>query len=433
MNMSKNTFAVALGLLLSFDHAYATTVDEPPPDETIHILVFKEPNVDQSFVDSKMQILMSAWDNSEFIHDDAPVSLTIINPGAAFSTVINLSNSSPLTAIDGIKLLVSTSLLGNPSIRDALAADVIMLFVDEFGLPCGKAPQDNWLGPTATYEEGPDGLDLRGRGINVTDGFYVAAVASEGLCAMSKYSDTAAHEFGHLFGAGHDSAGAQTGLLPNSRPTYDLLFIPFAGTLTRRTIMADPFEQTCVDAWRGFCMLVQIYSDHFFFEPGRINTDAMDVTAVSVAQYRVGQPALGFVEQCVDGIDNDGDGDVDGSDSECATGIAEIAPPPPPPPVCNGNEAPFGVYVYLVQTCVVTPTHTWTQYRLHWSHACDSNVDYYNIWGDLPSNHILGTSLSPPQDVYIDGGSGRVRVQACNSSGCSPQIPSFGILIHDIC
>lgn len=444
--MTRFRLVMVIGLLLSSSTLNWAAVGPPQVDDTVHVLIVKEPNVDQQFVDYQLGLLILAWSNSEFINGDAPVIVSIVNPGAALSTLIDFSGSLD-SHITAVKTLVSSSVAGNPSMRDSFAADVVIAFVDTLGVGnCGYAPQLNWGPPENEYIPDPltDNLDLRARdddfvGGNI--GYYVALVAANSPCDNWLNIDVAAHEFGHLFGAGHHDgqAGLQPGLYPNSKALVFDFFMPYLGTRRYRTVMGRYNDPICAQPQNpnGQCTPTRRFSDNYYDDLSRINTNALDTTGVAVANYRVGNPTPGLAELCNDGMDNDGDGSTDSMDPECQSGGSEVGPPPPPPPVCEGHETPTGVYAYLVETCVVTPTNTWTQYRVQWSHQCQSQVSFYQVWIESPPGNpapfILAQPTSPIIDILVDGGQGRVRIAACNASfQCSPPSPG-GPIITDIC
>lgn len=430
----KKCIALILCLAPIFFSSANSSLNPPAPDTTIQILIFKEPSVSQSFVNSQVSRMQSVWSNTQFTNGSAPVSLSVINPGAALSTVVNLGGD-PLVQIASVKTLVSTSVAGLPSIRDALAADVVIAFVDSLQGLCGFAPQENWSGPGKDFIEGANtpGLDLRGADDDgFGPGYYVALVANDGVCSFAGNSDTAAHELGHLFGAGHyeviGSPATKTGLYQNSRALIDeeFEFIPccFSFTLFRRTVMGRQADTLC----NGSCQLFNIFSDNSpnLNDLNRRNTDAIDATAVSVAQYRVGFPSPGISEQCVDTIDNDGDGQTDSADQDCVNGGSESPPPPPPPPNCDSSVAPYALNGYLVAICA--PNSTASQYLAQWSHACPNDVAFYEVWKSVPDGapFVFGWIRPDRQTpIFVNATDGRIKVRSCGAGGCSSFTNTF--------
>jgi hypothetical protein len=245
----------------------------------------------------------------------------------------------------------------------------------------------------------------------------------------------------HLFGAGHwESAppGLRTGLFDNSKALiYQKSIKIFSHwvTYTYRTVMGRYVDSPCSPAPK-FCVQAGIYSDNELGDVTRINSNAIDTTAVSVANYRRGIPSQGIAELCADGIDNDGDGGIDNNDPQCNMTGTELPPPPPPPPVCDGNETPFGVYAFLVETCYPQGGQVWTYYRVKWSHQCSSQVGFYQVWIESPPGSPPFLFSQPTQqleNILVDGATGKIRIAACrNVADCSPPSPN-GPIITDTC
>lgn len=336
-----------------------------------------------------------------------------------------------------VKTFVNTRVGSLPTLREVQAADVVIAFTRSISSDggvtiCGAAPQDNWIKSPASPPGAPsfnptNGLDLRGR-----DKFFVALVAVGPGCEGTRNQYNAAHEFGHLFGAGHyDPVGGTTPwLLSNSR-AYGYTTIPRRKKFGWVTAVGETFPSVCNTT--STCNRLRRYSnfDPLYGSSSRRNAEAIRMTARSVANYMTGVPAGGIADVCSDGIDNDGDGLIDASDPDCANGD-ESGPPPAPPSNCNALVPPANVFGYLVQQCVQP---SWSQYRIHWLHACPTAVSKYEIWYSQPDGvpYIYGWDRTLPlTDAFVTGPESRVRIRACGAAGCSP-LSTSSFLALDIC
>ena len=185
------------------------------------------------------------------------------------------------------------------------------------------------------------------------------------------------------------------------------------------------------------CANSVLYSDRsaFYNNPSRRNTDAIDMTAVSVAHYREGMPQIAVAESCFDGYDNDGDGGTDAEDPDCAGTYTELPPPPSPPPVCDSLTKPFHLNAFLVAQCNIIYGITFSHYRVFWKHHCTGGVDYYQIWKEQPvgSGYVFGwTEFNNQTDAVIQGSPGRIKVTSCGPAGCS-FLSDDSVLLIDQC
>lgn len=442
---------VLISICFAYNSAFSA-VDPTLPEDTIHILVVKEDGVSQSVIDENLENIMWAWQFSDFAGGEggAPVTLTIINPSTPLILIVSPDG-------DGIENQASVAAqvsipAPEVSLRDAFAADVVLAFVDSIDGPppepgqpplvsCGFAFSPLWSGPTAQFQVTPGTIppvDLRGQ-----NQYYVAVVATESPCNYSLFDvDTAAHELGHILGAGHyeddpsnPSDPTQTGLFPNSRS--DTKIANYYWTYLRsRTVMGSDADSVCQSG--PTCANAVVFSDRssFWNNPNRRNTDAIDQTALSVAYYRTGVPEIGVAESCFDGYDNDGDGQEDGMDPDCNSTLTEAPPPPPPPANCDSLSKPYNLMAFLVAQCNVINGITWSHYRVFYEHHCfPESVDNFEVWKEIPvgSGYIFGwRTFLNSADALIEGGPGRIKVKACGSAGCS-DLSDQSVLLVDQC
>lgn len=129
---------IATAYVLAIQDTAIANINEPSVlDDTINVLVIKEPGVSQTFIDAQVGKLTSGWSQSWASQGiPEPVSLTIINPGAALQTPASIGGDVEIQRI-AIKEIVEFPLGGEPSLRDVLAADVVLAFVDDVSGGCG--------------------------------------------------------------------------------------------------------------------------------------------------------------------------------------------------------------------------------------------------------------------------------------------------------
>lgn len=261
---------------------------------------------------------------------------------------------------------------------------------------------------------------------------------------------TAAHELGHLLGAEHYTNSPSTRIVADAQAFIDenLYPMPF-GNKKIRTFDASAVTNTAelvgfCDATlppltiQGRCLRKAQYSNQSFGgSETRRNSSAVDLTAISVANYRQGgEPAGGgggSTTQCSDGADNDGDNLVDLADPDCSgpSDDDETGPPPPPaPPGCNPLAfAPVNVSATPLGLC--HPPSDGSLYNISWNHACPP--DYFVVRGVQPGlisdvGPIFGYSVT----VYVDGPPAAVTVRACEGFFCSaPSSPP--VFVFDTC
>jgi hypothetical protein len=211
------------------------------------------------------------------------------------------------------------------------------------------------------------GMDLRYR----NDAFV--AVVPTGCPSVP----AGAHEFGHLFGAGHQNSTAAERLYADSRAYSYAIYFPYGGGLLVSTTMGDRNE--CSTS----CTISSQYSKNGQYGDGsRQNARTLDIVAKSVANY--------------------------------------ISAPSPPTPILN---PPINVTGYLITSCV-SPNAT--RHQVFWNDDPQTNVavSTYQVWYSQPPGqpYVYGWSLPYAQkfsDVYVGGANSEIRVNACTTSQCS--------------
>lgn len=432
----RNTVCILLSNVLALSAQSA--LDPPPIEDTIHILILKEAGLSQATLEAHIDHLENAWADTFFTLGDAPVSITVINAGAPLILPNMSSSDDYVTHRNAIHTLVSASVAGAPPIRDSLAADLVVAYVDEYAaanpyVNCGRADQKYWIPEPPSnggqfVEDPMTGLDLRGQ-----DDSYIALVAIGQPCNVPWFFHGTSHELGHLFGAGHYEVPPSTpaprpGLLANSKANAK----EQSGYTRMATVGISPADSPCFGI---ICVDDGVWSDWSsdWNNASRRNTDAIDLTAESVAHYRMGVPNFGETDTCIDGIDNDGDGQTDSDeDPECMSGNSELPPPPPPPSTCSATIVPHRLYVRLSQTCT---SSLGSHYQVHWEHHCASHVSEYEVWAETPPDDDLTYRWSVPSrftDAFIWNGSARIKIRACGTGGCSYWTEP-GVIVTDIC
>lgn len=446
----KNSIIIAAILLLMFLEASASTkpgLGSEEQESIIHILVVADPDVVSRDIEAHLDFLERTWDYYNGFFASPETAIKIVDNGEHPAEPLVYFTPLSGTAseqIDSVKFRVSDEGVNgsNPSIRDRKAADVIIAFTEAIdsdpeeeenpnGEPdpsrpiCGFAPQDNWAPPGGEggvfVDPDLDGLDLRGRDDEPgSPGYYVALVAA-GTDCLNEW--TTAHEFGHLFGAGHYdvpphlSPDSDPWLFSDSRARgHKMRRNPLVG---RVTAVAEVFPSFCEETPQG-CIHDAKYSA--LAVEDRNNVRAINKTARSVANYMRGVPEDVTAEICDDGIDNNGDNLTDAEDPDCTDGD-ESGPPPSPPSTCDSTVPPINVYGYLVRACADPEFPGWSHYRIDWQHPCPSEVDYYELWFSQPDgvDYDPGWIIFRSQtDALVDGAEARMRIKSCGSSGCSP-------------
>lgn len=433
--MIARNLAIALLSTWFITPIYAST-QFPPSDTEIRILLIRDDSVTDAEVSVQRDFLDAAWINTSL---STSVTLNFVNNGQPIEFVEDPFRNPPFelsgdafTQRNHLKEFVTRPSDPNdpssPSLREIYAADLVValsedVFVPGLGFACGFAPQNSWLGAGAAFTPGAFGLDLDDR-----DNFYVALVSNQLTVGCRDELNLISHEFGHLLGAGHAAShGPGRGLYADSRANARTVAWYNSPIWVLATVLIAPGDAECIwatDPEEGECTLDPYFSDphHYVaYQQGR-NDKALDRTASSVANYvqSVPQPP---VNTCTDGIDNDGDGDIDSGDPECP-GVGESGPPPPPPQFCNSLNVPTNVEGFQVAECAINPANniTFSHYNVSWHHGCPEEVTHYEIWYNQPTTAAPAYGWDRSMrytDVFVEGSPSRIRVRACGLAGCS--------------
>lgn len=276
-------------------------------------------------------------------------------------------------------------------------------------------------------------MDLRGQATE-----YIAIVATGRVCDTAVF--TAAHEFGHLLGGGHYDAPTHLWLLPNSRAWGKKFYSNHInGWIGSVTALGQLGTSWCTGV--KMCNRLRKYSDPAFGTSSNRNSETINLTARSVANYVQGAGSGGSgtePKQCADGMDNDGDGLVDGADPQCSgpTDDDESGPPPPPPqpPGCNpAAYVPTNVTASLRNVCV--PGTSKSRYLVQWHHVCSGG--FYEVFATTTGVGTYFIGSTPTKSAFVDiqgpPATGVVRVRACNSSFLCSGLSSPGVTLVDLC
>jgi hypothetical protein len=414
--------AVLLFLALWSRDVFATTKPElpPPVDTTIRVLLVADSRLSANDVNEARSYLLTTWSSTSF-QTAFPTTITIANGGiplVAGASVFSGEADDQIGNLRNVVEFLTPPLLEN--LRDYHAADVVIGLTSVIdGGGCGQGPQDNWLGLFPNFQITSGVHDLR-----EADDDYIGLARISGNISCQPY--LAAHEFGHLLGAGHRDSihNFNGGLLSNSKALSFVIGPPVnISDVTYITVLGwGPNTVDCPSPDVTRCSHMNRYSDFAFSDSSRRNAEALRMTARSVANYRSGVgPPNPSQPQCTDTFDNDGDGKIDSADPDCAVCMAEYCPPPPqpPPPDCSGTLKPTNVIGSLIRICEPDGS---TSYRVTWSHLCPQNVTSYQVWYQQPltSSPAFGwISTSRSTALRVLGQDARIKIKACDGTTCS--------------
>lgn len=395
----------------------------------------------EDFNDAKQALatIPSAWNNTS-VGGLTPTSITLVNGGNPLPLY---SVPSGLSANATIQNLYISGELNQA--RMFHAADVVVVFVGPimalgFMGVCGIAPNPNWISDLGlgTFIPTSSGLlDLRG-----ASNAYIAAVSTDSASCDNR-ADVAAHEFGHLLGAGHykdDRSDGHSWLFTDSHASFRVIYDPVFGIFPATinfTVMGNiGLSDDCNAATTGWsnlpCQVDVRYSTGAspFGSSTRNNRGALRATGRSVANYLTGVGSgNGGATQCADGVDNDSDGQTDINDADCPnqadnqeSGTSGPATPAPNP-LCT-NAPPTAVVSALVGVCF--PFLPWTQYFIDWQPGGTCPVLFYEMYAAQPPGtpyRLVGPVSAingSHSNVLVQGGnSANIRIRSCYPQGCT--------------
>jgi Metallo-peptidase family M12B Reprolysin-like len=262
--------------------------------------------------------------------------------------------------------------------RNENNADIVVFFVPGAQAYCGVVPQVSGWSRSRQFVAGSGGLDLR-----FAEDFWLAVVAPTPSDCPDQI---AAHEVGHLLGAGH--VNVSSSMYPDSQAWSEYFSFEIFGTLIQfglSTAVADPLD--CAPPLGvNDCTFMSQYSrpEPFVGNTTHNNTRTLGIVAESVANYRQGIP---FV-------------------------------------VLN---PPVNVSGYLIEiNCNWIPPYS--GHIVTWQDDPQTNVPVtgYDIWYSQPAGFPFQYAWSIPYSqkytpAYVWGANAAFRVSACSTTQCSGQ------------
>lgn len=266
--------------------------------------------------------------------------------------------------------------------RNSHSADLVIVFVDQlFDGACGFAGlsiDHNWSGPAAAMQPF-SGPDLRQK-----EDYFVALVSTEQHCR--NINVLAAHEVGHLFGAGHEEAAGPyfKGLHSNS---YADFLKPTSGQNNGTyTVMISKLSQPECGLNNVACTMIEEFSN------------ATTLSTPNVTTYR-NVTAIQYTRQSV-------------------SLFREV-------PTCNLTP-PVWVSGQLLNHCYGgSPV---SEHRVTWGDVCTSASDRYEVWaqqpptlGSLGYDDYVALVYEPAQQqiIYVWGDSANIKVASCGGASCT--------------
>lgn len=374
-------------------------------DNNIKVLAVMAPNaVNDANLSQQLNQIETVWNGSSI---STVTSLSLVNQRDGAGNPIKPQLSGPTLTTTSYQA-THTALLSGAynlgALRNSYQADLVVVFVPGYALSgvCGYAPQDNWTDGGGTpgafvpaVSGSAIGLDRRG-----SESFFLAVLSTSPACTQIQSNNNTlnniAHEIGHLFGAGHDTARTPAGLPPASPSGYYLFTdshamvrsISFFGlTIVFKSVIArpDPLIQDCVSSPAGNCAVSPVYSrDGGFGDGSHDNVRAIAFTATSIANYR------------------------------------------PVPANCSLSR-PTDVFGFVTHVCFYNTGLT--RHQVFWDDACPDATDYYEVERSLFSAfgpYSFGWTAATQTTQIYNNIDGWVRIRACNNSvGCSAPSNSF--------
>lgn len=254
-----------------------------------------------------------------------------------------------------------------PGLRNQYAADVVLVFIKASSGNCGHGYAAVWH--HNDYFQPVHGLDLRGM-----DSQHSAGIRLSDTCLF-----TETHEFGHFLGAGHHDFDG-TGLYQTSRG-YAWHYGGSHPDAQRATDFRTAVtSRSDCDFFPDPCTVLNVFSKNGeeYGNSTHNNFHALEVTASSVAHYRVPTPS-------------------------------SSVPP----------SEPLNILGFLIAVCSPDP---YDQHFLSWFQGGGGSPDYYEIWYLQEPYFVYRygwTTTELSTIAFVLGAPAIVRVKACNSYGCS--------------
>jgi hypothetical protein len=320
-------------------------------------------SIDGQYMRDQLTMISSAW-NATALAASSGIAVEVLNGSNPVSAVLA---GMPTTNVP-----ISSWAPSHPnlvSVRSSWSADVIVLFSPYFDPGSCGATQ-------AGFANGNFVADAQGMDLTYANYSYVSVVSPG--CDPT----TAAHEFGHLFGAGHRTDGSR--LYEDARAyslKYTQYYDQWGYSYEVSSTMGHPVE--CPSMGGSFCAFMAGYSRSGVFGDGaHQNARTLNLLAKSLANY--------------------------------------IGTPTQPAPVLY---PPINVHGYLINAC---DEYGWTRHQAHWNDDPRTNiaVSGYEVWFSQAPGQPYAFGWWVPfiqkfSDVYVIGADSDIRVNACTTSQCS--------------
>lgn len=350
--------ASLLGLLLSATIAQA---------DTLKIMAVYDPGVSTSNVVTQMNAIQTVFGNTPGL---GGLSITLVNAGSPYMLSSALTGST--RELKRVSARNSTSL---NTLRNNNDADLVVVYTDTLFGYCGYSGirnLHNWSGTGAAVVGNPD--------LRQADDFFVVLVSE--TCAWNRI---AAHEVGHLFGAGHERAnGANThGLFSDSRGDFNAPDPVETETGDWTVMISSSLPNVCDP---DYCTEIQSFS-----HPGTTTNTP------SSANYDNYLAVLATYSS-----------------------VAAFREPPP----C-GLAVPTSVEGTLLDHCY--GPNELSRHEMTWVDTCPAQTDFYQTWAQQPAGDPSGyddhvdTVIWPWQEsiFYVLGAAANMKVEACEGGNCS--------------